>query len=129
MQPLLIRLSDAERSILDALVQAGHGSRAAVIREALHVLDNEAAARDPERNRMLAELADELAGIGVSLTAITRRLSVGEEAEAALLGAVLPSLIALVEATRQELQGQASASVDKPMRARTGGRPGARRLS
>jgi hypothetical protein len=109
MRPLLIRLSDAERSLIDRLVAAGRGSRAAIVREALLVFGGQAAVRDPAHDRALQDLSVAYGRVGISLNQIARRLNAGDDVDAAALGTALTRLISLNEATRQELRAAAMA--------------------
>jgi hypothetical protein len=110
MQTLLVRLTEDDRVLLDRLSAAGAGSRAAIVRRALKLLAGRMVSLDPDRNRLLRDLARSYAQAGVNLNQLARRLNTSEDTDLAGLAGVLSEIIALNDATRRALVAAAAAS-------------------
>jgi hypothetical protein len=110
MQTLLVRLTEDDRVLLDRLSAAGAGSRAAIVRQALKLLAGRVVSLDPNRNRLLRDLARSYAQAGVNLNQLARRLNTAADTDLAGLAGVLAEIIALNDVTRRALVAAAAGS-------------------
>jgi hypothetical protein len=126
MQTLLVRLTEDDRVQLDRLSAAGAGSRAAIVRQALKLLAGRMVSLDPDRNRLLRDLARSYAQAGVNLNQLARRLNTTGNTDLAGLAGVLSEIIALNDATRRALVAAAPGSaIGGPATIARQDRPGA----